>query len=440
VTINPNPEKIDLLGDFERSDAVLRWYDQEAGLKLLGFGCFAISTASNAIQDPLEFLIEGQCYNAADLFTRIKTKLPKWLWTTPIGFFALRFDAERMSESSPWCEWPTTLVQIPKRIIVQRDDQHAVDIRFELDKSAQDATHADEARVDLEDALDDEWALAQQSPTLSFAEESVDFQSRVSEVEKACRREIVDKIVVARSTHVPCEKTKVFCPRQTYAALVTDYPGTTVFSLRQGRRYFMGATPETLVRVTESRVTTHALAGTAIRNPESMLSDDKIRREHSYVVDDIQASLDPLCDELQIETKPTIRPANNLFHLQTKVVGIPKAGYSIFDFVGALHPTPALCGLPRQDSMAWLRRTEPLDRGFFGGPIGLFDASGQGGVCAVAIRSGLLSQRDAIGFAGAGIVTGSNPRDEWTETEAKLGAFRSALRTVTRLDPRDTAQ
>ncbi|MEE2756203.1 MAG: isochorismate synthase [Myxococcota bacterium] len=440
VTASKTAKKVQFIGGFKHSDAIFRWCDQEAGLKVLGFGCFAISTSADAFQQPLEFVIGGVHVDADDLFTYIKTKLDESLWAMPIGFFALRFDSERDSQSSLWCEWPAAIVQIPEQIIVEKEGRETVDIRFELVSQSHPLANGNNKSVTTRSERQFECTRWSSNQKWDEAEDSTHFQDRVFAVEAACRNELVDKIVLARSASVRCEPQQSFCPQKTYDALVDKHPKTTVFSIRRGSQHFMGATPETLVRVTGYEVTTHALAGTATHDPEAMLVDDKIRREHAYVVGEIQSGLEPLCDALQIEPAPSIRPANHLFHLQTKLVGVPKAGYSIFDFVRALHPTPALCGLPRQDSMSWLRKTEPLDRGFFGGPVGLFDASGQNGTCAVAIRSGLLGLNQAVGFAGAGIVSGSNPVEEWTETEAKLDAFRSALRTMKRPDSEDAVR
>src|SRR5690625_7491018 len=79
----------------------------------------------------------------------------------------------------------------------------------------------------------------------------------------------------------------------------------------------------------------------------------------------------------------------NLQHLYTPVTATLKDQYSIFDIVKQLHPTPALGGVPREKSLAFIREHELLDRGWYGAPIGWID-SNENGEFAVAIRSGLI--------------------------------------------------
>ena len=89
------------------------------------------------------------------------------------------------------------------------------------------------------------------------------------------------------------------------------------------------------------------------------------------------------------------------------------------DLVTALHPTPAVGGLPSEAAVRFIRRNEPAPRGLFAAPVGWIDA--EGNAClAVAIRSALLLESHAWVYAGAGIVAGSDPAAEWEETTAKL--------------------
>jgi len=90
-----------------------------------------------------------------------------------------------------------------------------------------------------------------------------------------------------------------------------------------------------------------------------------------------------------------------------------------------LHPTPAVGGFPRETALAAIRELEHDARGWYAGPVGWI-ARDQAEF-AVAIRSAMLRERDAIVFAGAGIVAGSVPQREWRETEDKAHAFLKAL-------------
>ena len=142
--------------------------------------------------------------------------------------------------------------------------------------------------------------------------------------------------------------------------------------------------------------------------------------------------MDEICHQVDVDPKPSVREANGVYHLQTPIRGRLKEGGTLFDAIKQLHPTPALCGTPRIDSLRWLRQTESLDRGFYGGPVGVFDLRGETGIAAVAIRSAVLQANEAYSYAGAGIVIGSIPAAEWDETSAKLAAIQGTLDAVQR--------
>jgi menaquinone-specific isochorismate synthase len=99
---------------------------------------------------------------------------------------------------------------------------------------------------------------------------------------------------------------------------------------------------------------------------------------------------------------------------------------SLFEVIGALHPTPAMGGSPRERALAMIRELEPHERGWYAAPVGWMDGF-QYGDFAVGIRSALLSGEKLRLFAGCGIVKDSNPDQEYEETEMK---FRPILRAL----------
>ena len=125
------------------------------------------------------------------------------------------------------------------------------------------------------------------------------------------------------------------------------------------------------------------------------------------------------CTNVNIPNEPVLHPLKNLQHLYTPVTGTLKDEYSIFDCLKDLHPTPALGGTPTEDSLAYIREHELLDRGWYGAPIGWVD-SNQNGEFAVAIRSGLIQGDEASLFAGCGVLADSDPEMEFEETRIKM--------------------
>ncbi|HSQ37352.1 MAG TPA: chorismate-binding protein, partial [Acidimicrobiia bacterium] len=90
--------------------------------------------------------------------------------------------------------------------------------------------------------------------------------------------------------------------------------------------------------------------------------------------------------------------------------------------VEALHPTAAVGGVPRPADLGYIDRVEGIDRGWYAGGVGWAEPGGDGEV-AVALRCALLRGEEALVYAGAGIVAGSDPAAEAAETELKMGSL-----------------
>lgn len=213
------------------------------------------------------------------------------------------------------------------------------------------------------------------------------------------------------------------------------------FGLREQRRAFVGATPECLFRKRGSLLAVEALAGTydlakledsdgsdedLVRAAEHLFASGKDLGEHALVVQGVVDSLGPLAASVSPDEWPQVRGARRLAHLSTTVRAHLNPGVTTLQLVDALHPTPAVGGLPRAAALDFIRRTEPTPRGLFAAPVGWI--SPDGNAClAVGIRSALILDSHAWVYAGAGIVAASDPESEWEETAAKLRWFRELL-------------
>jgi len=123
--------------------------------------------------------------------------------------------------------------------------------------------------------------------------------------------------------------------------------------------------------------------------------------------------------KIEIDEKPIVKKLSNIQHLQTAVKGSLKHGANMFDVVSSLFPTPAVCGIPKDFSLQIIEENEDFDRGLFAGLIGWFNTEGFGDF-NVAIRSALIKENKLYIYAGCGIVEGSNPVEEFEETQLKL--------------------
>lgn len=210
---------------------------------------------------------------------------------------------------------------------------------------------------------------------------------------------------------------------------------TTVFAFERAGQCFLGATPERLVEVRGASLMADALAGSLPRSgrddaaeARALSERDKDRREHDCVVRALREALEPLCEAggVLAPASPEVKVLPTLMHLFTPVRARLRAGVHVLDAVRALHPTPAVGGLPTRGATAWITRHEGLDRGWYAGPVGWFDATGDGAFM-VALRSARVAGRAAEVYAGAGIVAGSDAEAERAETAAKMAPMLRAL-------------
>ena len=199
---------------------------------------------------------------------------------------------------------------------------------------------------------------------------------------------------------------------------------------------FFGATPELLIHKSGSAARTMALAGSIARGnspaeddalANALLASPKDRHEHKLVVEMIRNQLTPDADGLLIPGEPGILRLRNIQHLLTPIEAqFGNHAVDVLSLARRLHPTPALGGVPADRAVAFLRRVEPVPRGWYAAPVGWLDSQADGAF-AVAIRSAVTRYDRAWLYAGAGIVGDSQPEREWAETALKFRPMLGAL-------------
>jgi isochorismate synthase len=199
----------------------------------------------------------------------------------------------------------------------------------------------------------------------------------------------------------------------------------------------VGATPELLVARSGDRVVCRPFAGSAPRaadpdvdaaNGAALAASAKDRHEHRLVIDAMRAALEPVCDDLTLAPEPQLSRTAAVWHLCTPITGrLRDMSTTAIDLALALHPTPAVGGVPT-DAAAKLIAELEGDRGFYAGAAGWCDAAGDGR-WVVSIRCAQLSadRRTALAHAGGGIVAESDPDDEVAETTTKFATILRAL-------------
>jgi menaquinone-specific isochorismate synthase len=260
------------------------------------------------------------------------------------------------------------------------------------------------------------------------------WQYRVARAVEKIKGNQLEKMVLARFATATTESP--INVRNLLQQLASEYPSTWVYS----NTGLVGATPELLVRLSKSLVTSRILAGTIRKTGDderdlalagSLARSSKDLEEHEYAVRSVADALAPLCSSTNVPESPFVLHLSNVMHLATDVTGVLSDNSSpadIFDLVSRLHPSAAVCGTPTEVAQRTIDEIEGISRGRYAGPIGWIDANGDGEL-GIALRCGQISgdSKSIRIYAGCGIVAGSDPEREYAESQAKLLPMRSAL-------------
>lgn len=211
-----------------------------------------------------------------------------------------------------------------------------------------------------------------------------------------------------------------------FEQLCTAYPAAAVYCFSHPQAgTWLGASPETLLASSGSRLETMSLAGTRSAEQNGAFAD-KEKHEQQLVTDFILQTLSeqPGLGELEIQAR-TEHKAGALRHLLTRVGAQKKPDFDLTACLRALHPTPAVAGFPRREALQFLRAHEGYPRRYYAGYFGLQrDEQSHFWVnlrCAQLVDGGLQL------YAGGGITAESEALAEWEETQAKMQTILNVL-------------
>ena len=259
-----------------------------------------------------------------------------------------------------------------------------------------------------------------------------EWQIRVAQAIKEIESTKLEKVVLARDLKV--NSHRAIDPRKILRNLSAEYPSTWIFAVDG----LIGATPELLLRLSRGMVTSRVLAGTISKTGDderdlalaaSLARSSKDLEEHEYAVRSVADALDPFCTSTNVPESPFVLHLANVMHLATDVTGAlieSKKSVDAFTILEKLHPSAAVCGTPTEIAAKLIKDIEGMPRGRYAGPVGWLDARGDGEL-GIALRCGQITENELRIFAGCGIVAGSNPEKELTESNAKFAPMRSAL-------------
>ena len=344
------------------------------------------------------------------------------------------------ADGSPiWCDFPGARFVVPQ-VLIQSDGGNAL-LRVTVEVSPRSAPGDVERQLHQLCERARAWSEAPLSAhsnlacvrTESFPSRTA-WQSSVTTAVALIRQRLLNKVVLAREERL--HAASPFSPFSTLARLRRFDSTATLFAMQSGGAWFLGASPERLVRLRDNCVDVTCLAGSIgmgrgederSQLASRLLASEKDREEHEIVVRSTMSALHEVCEDVtRLPGTPRVATARSVQHLETPVSARMCEAGSVLDLVERLHPTPAVGGYPREPALTFMRELEEIDRGWYAGPFGWTDLDGAGEF-AVAIRSALLSGRMASVFAGSGIVADSVPSAEYEETCLKLRPMLSAL-------------
>ena len=209
--------------------------------------------------------------------------------------------------------------------------------------------------------------------------------------------------------------------------LVQLYPTTFVYCFYHPKvGTWLGATPEQLVKANEFEFKTIALAGTQKdTGSNEVVWPKKEQEEQQFVTDYIVEKLKNVASELVI-SEPYSLKAGSIWHIKTDISGTLNSSSSLRQVIQLLHPTPAVCGFPKDKSKAFILENEKYDRTFYTGFLGELNIEDKTDLF-VNLRCMEIEKAQAHLFMGCGITKDSIPEKEWEESKNKSATMKRIL-------------
>lgn len=315
-------------------------------------------------------------------------------------------------KDSLWDEFELTSLVQPAMVIHQGPNERTlkIDIASILRQQGHNSGNAAELPITLR---------SQHKP------EQQEWASQIKSCAKYFERSL-RKVVLARQSVAPTNKS----PVELFKMLIDQQPDCYHFFLSPSpMNHFMSCTPEQLCSLSETHISTEALAGTRPRDKNTetnealrvdLLNSSKDALEHHIVTQHIKQVLDKHCQMVSVAPQH-IKQLRNVQHLCTPITGTLRPQTDWDRLIEELHPTPAVCGQPQELARDLITQFEPFDRGLYAGIVGvIFDSTLES---AVSIRSALWKNHQLFIWAGAGIVSNSDPDSEWQEICTKSQQF-----------------
>ncbi len=274
-------------------------------------------------------------------------------------------------------------------------------------------------------------------------------EQHVSLVEKAIEaidKNVFQKVVLSRQETVTLSEFNLI---QLFEKLLNKYSSALVYCwYHPNIGLWLGATPETLMRIEGNQFSMMALAGTQeFKGTLDVAWDNKEQEEQQIVTDFIIKNLKQFVDNIKTSETETVK-AGNLLHLKTMIsANFTSKGFDLKQIISALHPTPAVCGFPKSIAKDFILKNEHYNREFYAGYLGelnfesilsprssrrnienrAYTTTKKSTRLYVNLRCMQIKNNKALIYVGGGITKSSNSEKEWEETVSKSKVIKSIL-------------
>ncbi len=342
-----------------------------------------------------------------------------------IKFFGMTsFPSKCEKKLNPWKQFKKTLFFLPKAYIEIKNNQQAFVTFYSFD---------DDLDIDLKQ---DNAASSNPSKAIcqnqTFHPNYDEYTLNLEELFKLFKTTALEKVVFSRTSELTFDQS--VSPYFLLKQLIEISSNSHFFGFFPEKDLgFVGASPETLYVRDKNTIQTHALAGTRARSQDKTLDQKfakelmqslKDRKEFEHVAVFIKKQLSTLSDALESSDIQILSSAS-AHHLNQNFSATLKDSITDQDLINALHPTPAMSGLPQNLAISAIDTLEPYNRGFYSAPLGWF--SKDHAEVIVGIRSCLVNRDKAYLFSGGGIISDSIIKHEWEELNLKISPLVKLL-------------
>ncbi len=281
---------------------------------------------------------------------------------------------------------------------------------------------SDYYEVGLDPEIDAEFP----EPEADFSGKS-QFENLVSKALHEIAIGTFSKVVLSRTEEVTLDGVSA---ESIFRRILSAYPAAFryIFFHPAGGMW-IGATPEKLIEVFASRFATVALAGTQrFTGSEDVEWQAKERDEQQFVTDYIINGLRPVAENVTVSA-PYTQQAGNVVHIRTDISGEIANANGVGALLKVLHPTPAVCGFPKESARRFILENEAYDRKYYSGFLGElhFGRENDRSELYVNLRCMNIGDGNANLFVGCGVTKDSDPKAEFTETVNKAATIKRIL-------------